>query len=269
LSGDKSEKVDLIIAEFLKDESGLEMKKNEVLELLLAARQRPLTLPEHRKLDQLRREIKADMAAAPNEAHPSVANLNEAARYLRAQGWKLGKSRIYKDHSAGKLAPGSDGRYLHAALDQYALANLTRSDGSPVTAGDNELARLQRESIEEELAHRKITRQRAELKFDRERGLLIPRDAFETEIAARAAVFRSDYENFCYMRAPEIIDTVAGDQARAPELITLMLAAGEIWFSRYAEEREIRLEPAASAPSASPDEDDIDPEDSEEEGENL
>ena len=188
--------------------------------------------------------------SSPGTAPASFPNLLEVSKYLTAQGWKLSKSTLYNHRTAGRIAPGQDGKFSREAVDQYALANLKRTDGAPSTPETTELDRLQRESIEEELAHRRINRRRAELKLQSEEQLLIPRDAIEKERAARAAVLRSDYDNFCYTQAPAIVDVVAGDQAKTPDLIAYLLSAGELWFARYAEDREIILDPPS--PSASP-----------------
>lgn len=92
-------------------------------------------------------------------------------------------------------------------------------------------------------------------------GRYVEKGLFERELARRAAVFRNDIENFCRSQVPGIINLVAGDAAKAPDLIDHMLAQAENWLGRYAEEKEFRLpapQPEEDADDAVDDDDDDD-----------
>ncbi len=115
-------------------------------------------------------------------------------RYLKASGWKIGKSKVYNDCGT-KLKPGEDGKFSLESVELYALKHLKRlvPDGATESVAD-ELERLHLERLRREVSLRK--RQEEKLRFDLERkkGRYLPRSEFETLLAARWVVLRAGFK---------------------------------------------------------------------------
>lgn len=183
-------------------------------------------------------------------------------KYLHDQGWKISERTAYNHRDRRLLLPRKDGKYYQTDLDRYAAGgNIQRLDGVR-NAGDPDNV-----SNEKQLAEtRKVIAQAEhwELKTKIAKGLFVPRDAFERELAQRAMIFKTDAEAFCRTQAAMIIGLVAGDKDKTPDLTEFMLGAVAGWLNRYSADREFTV------PVASPDEiivdvgDDIDPDDEDE-----
>ncbi len=171
-----------------------------------------------------------------------LANALAVANYLNLQGWRAGKSTVYKHLKEGKLRPHSDGSFLLSDVEKYAIAFLVRKNGS-VSA---KLDQLQKDRLD--AAKRKEIAQARhwEIKTNILEGEFVPKDFFERELAKRAAVFKSDLENFARSESAGIINLVAGDAGKGPDLIEYMLARIGRFLERYAEEKEFAV------PSQSP-----------------
>ncbi len=136
------------------------------------------------------------------------------------------------------------GAFRIADVEKYATIFLKRLDGVKADLTDA----IQQEKSRAEADKLKAQAEHWQIKTAVARGLYVEKDAFERELARRAAVFRSDIENFIRAQAVGIINLVAGDATKAPDLIEYMLAHAEDWLDRYAGEKEFTVPlPAATA----------------------
>lgn len=170
---------------------------------------------------------------------PTLKNIPAVVDHLTALGWKIKKSAAYKARKEGKIRQQPDGSYLVAAAERYAETFLRRIDGGP--SADNPAESLQQEKQAAETAKIKAQARHWEMKASILEGRYVLTGLFERELARRAAVFKNDLENFCRAQAAGIINMVAGDAAKTPDLIEYMLGQAENWLGRYAEEKEFRV----------------------------
>jgi len=167
----------------------------------------------------------------------TLPNVLAIVEYLSARGWKVKKSAVYQHHKDKKIMPQKDGAFRIADVEKYATAFLKRLDGVKTDLLDTiqkEKSRAEADKLTAQAKHWKI-------KTEILQGRYVEKDAFELELARRAAVFRSDIENFIRAQAMGIISLVGGDDTKAPDLIDFMLDQAEGWLDRYSGEKEFTV----------------------------
>jgi hypothetical protein len=197
--------------------------------------------------DTLSKELKEQTGGAAGEKDAekpapttqTLKNLLSVVRYLKEQGYKIGKSAVYKHQQEGKIRPNKDGVYALDETERYAATYLKKSDGT--TPASAELDKKQREKVDEETRKIKAQAEHWEIRTSILKGSFVPRELFEHELAARATIFRSDIENFIRGQAQAAINLVSGDQNKAPDLIDFMLGQLEVWLARYTEKEEFKV----------------------------
>lgn len=189
-----------------------------------------------------------------NTSIQTLANVLAVVDYLTRAGYKIKKSKAYKDQKEGLLRPEKDGTFAISTIDKYAvIAGLKRLDGK----GKDSLDKIQEEKAQVELEKAKEQRDFLRHKNKVASGLYVPREAFERELVKRFIVFKSDLNNFALSSAEIIIATVGGDPAKAPALIEYMQDAFADFLDRYAADREFKVpSPTAESILQDPDDDD-------------
>lgn len=172
-------------------------------------------------------------------------NALEVELYLLSQGWKIKKSSIYNHIKAHKLIPDAQGQFTRAAVDRYALTNLKKADGSTPQKQRTESDKIAEEAADARRRRELAQAAKLEHELDALKGKLVPRDMFEGELAARAAIFRSDLENFFRGQIPAMVNIVSGDPSKIPELNTFCMDALEEQLSRYLQKEEFKVDVAA------------------------
>jgi hypothetical protein len=179
------------------------------------------------------------------KTHQTFANVLAVFEYLKKAGWKIGKSLVYEHRKSGMLRPSKDGLFHLADVERYiAIAQLENIN--------NPTGKL--EKFAEEKARIELEREKEKLAYDKHknklaRGMFVPREAFEQELAKRAAVIKSDGENFFRGGAEKTIAMVGGDPSRAPALIEYQLDAFADWLNRYAGDKEFKVPASMAMPA--------------------
>lgn len=151
----------------------------------------------------------------------SFKNKKAAAKYLKDQGVRIGKSKLYKDAESGKLRVQPDGSVLLSDVDLYVKAYLTPKQ----RAGDNyDIEQLQKEKLE--LESEKLKEQIAKLAWDREKeaGRYLLRSDFEMELAARAAVLETSLRQMAQTKAYDWIAVCRGEHSKAADMAAMVTA---------------------------------------------
>ena len=181
--------------------------------------------------------------AAPAGSTEPLKSLHAVVKYLEGKGYKIKKSSVYNHQAAGKIRPNKEGLYPIAAVDKYAQVHLKLADGTP--SGGKLLDKAQKEKADAE-TREKIARARHwELRTGTLEGKFVPRDLFEKELAGRAAIFRTDLENFFRSQIPAIVNIVSGDPAKIPELMSFCIDALEQQLARYMQKEEFKVDTSA------------------------
>ncbi len=148
-------------------------------------------------------------------------SLLQVKDYLIEQGYKVSKSKIYRDAENGKIQAQTDGsgnKSVSAiAAWEYAEKHLEK-----VGANKGDLKNLQATKLLEAIKIQKIDRQRKTFDLEREQGKYIPRAEFESELAARAAVLESGFRHLFNVKAREWIAIVGGKPDRTADFLAAL-----------------------------------------------
>lgn len=198
------------------------------------------------QLAALRARIGGEEASAGTyPAARTFKNLNQAAAWLREQGWKISDSTIYNHHTRNLINPRADGLYHEADLLRYAQNTLKRKDG----AGSEKLEALQERKALAEIERAEVQAAKMRLQQEILEGKYITKEQHEREMAARARLLKADVLNFGRLYVEDLIHLVGGDPAQAPEALAIFERQAEQWLNRYAVQGEIRLGAGEGGPA--------------------
>jgi hypothetical protein len=127
----------------------------------------------------------------------------EALGWLRRQGYKCSRGKLYDDTAAGLLAVEPDGSIKIGELESYALRAGLKISGASVR---DELATAQAAKAKVELKILKQRAKRQRFDMDRLRGKYIRRDEWEQALAARASVLLHGLRHLAQSRAAELLE---------------------------------------------------------------
>ncbi len=170
------------------------------------------TLKEFAAAKQALEDYQARKNAVVNPDEQRFGNLLEALSYIRSEGWKCSKSKLYEDQ--GKIERQKDGNFLRRDIDKYAENFLKKIDASDGDTNDSQELQKWEIAIAEE-KHKKLQREN-----EVQSGLYLRKTDVEHMLAARAAFLKDNLgPTFIHSRASGLITLVKGDPDRAPEFI--------------------------------------------------
>ena len=160
------------------------------------------------------------MEPAESEEERIFKNRLEALEYLQRRGYKIGKSKLYKDVRNGLLKIQANGNVYKSDLDNYVKkAGLSQLD---LDQAAEETDELNKQKLQKEVEKLDWENKRRQFEYEKELGRYIPRSDFEAEMAARVAAHEARLRNMIRERAMEWIWTVNGDPQRAQDLMEQM-----------------------------------------------
>jgi hypothetical protein len=175
----------------------------------------------------------------------SLKNILAVVEYLKGlDRYKVSQAAVYRHRDHGKLRPQADGSFLVKDVDRYAATFLKRRDGSGGLRAAQTAPAISDERAAAEARKVSAQAEHWEIKTKILRGEYVERSAFESALARRAAIFKSDIENFIRASSAEMIKLVSGDDLKAPDLIEYCMEASERWLGRYSEDAQHELPPA-------------------------
>jgi hypothetical protein len=160
-----------------------------------------------------------------------------AHKWLLGHNYRVSQTKFYQDCRAGKVAVSEDGTYTQAAVEAYTKQAVITKRGESSAPVD--LVDAEHKKAKIKLA--KIQAARQQHKLNVERGLYVPREQHENDLAARIRALREGLLRFCRANVLEIIEIVGGDRDRAPDLLERFESMVDDLMSTYAQEGEIRL----------------------------
>lgn len=153
--------------------------------------------------------------------------VSEAVEYLRSQGYKIEKSKLYEDkHIIGFSTSNGSAVFKETALDKYAKKFLSLLSGSDVVSPEEKL------KWETKIAEQKFNDMAFEAKI--KGGAYVLKSEVEQMLAARAAFLKDNLgQGFIHSRAPKIAEILKGNPDNIPELIEFYLKHIEEVFDYY------------------------------------
>jgi hypothetical protein len=159
------------------------------------------------------------------------SSLHETCLYLNAEGYKVSKSKIYRDADEGKITREADGTVTAEAAREYAKTHLVRSDAVHTK---EELKNLQATKLKKAIRNQDIDYARKKFDLEKEQGKYIPRDDFNAEMAARAAVLDSGFRHLFNVKTREWIKLVEGNPDRQADLLAQLNQDLDEQLTKYA-----------------------------------
>jgi hypothetical protein len=176
----------------------------------------------------------------PAEPGPGYmfAHRKAVAEWLAAAGYKVKKSKVYKDAAEGILMIQPDGRITWEAVQRYVqhpksgiIGNLDHAQAGQ----DYNLKEIVRRKQEADARYKVAIAEKAEMDVAKERGALIPRDDVELELAGRGMVLEQGLKTMVRLRADDWVHLVGGDISRGHELRTAVTAEIDQLLTGYAD----------------------------------
>lgn len=144
-----------------------------------------------------------------------------ASKWMRENGYKIGKSKLYQDTASGLLKVEPDGTVTIESVRRYIdhpEAGIREHLDTVQAGADVEVREYHRRVAIAKAEKTELEAAKLRFEMDREQGKWIPRDDLEMEMAGRAAVFEHGFRNLVRIRLDDWIHLVGGNVARAGEL---------------------------------------------------
>jgi len=143
-------------------------------------------------------------------------NLLETVKYLKGQGYKIGKSKIYADRKNKQIRVQEDGSVLKRDADAY--SKTLQLLGDPLRG--LEADQKERSKLVNQRLSLKVTRERFEQ--DVLEGKYVLRADSELERANNASAIFTGISNGLLACARELIEAAGGDPARLTDFVAAM-----------------------------------------------
>lgn len=148
-------------------------------------------------------------------------NRLEALGRLQGVGFKIQKSKFYKDAKEGLLRIRSDGSIAESDLMNYAhLAGLQRPEQDGPDHGEVVQVQQEKQALEREELRLRIEQRKFALEKDQ--GRFILREDLDLELASRAGVFDSGLRTKIKTHARDLVYLVGGKPEKIPEFLQMM-----------------------------------------------
>lgn len=169
----------------------------------------------------------------PEQADATVfANRMEALAHLRRLGYKISKSKLYKDCKAGLVRLQSDGSVLEKDLRRYVrLVGLDKPADAAVSDAEKMATRKTAAEVE------KLLLQKEKLEFDLDvmRKKYMPRADHEMEMASHIAVLSASMDQLLSEVLSDAARVFGGDTAKLPDVLEAAKGKKVRMFNRLAE----------------------------------
>jgi len=155
-----------------------------------------------------------------------------ALLYLQKIGYKIQKSQIYRDVTAGRLRVRANGTVDRADVDLYARRFLAACRPGPGRKGTGRAVEESAEQARKDRAVadlREIQAAREARKFEIERAALMPVADHEKALDLRRRFFAGEVEDFIPRLAFAIIEACHGDKMKAPKVLDMLMAEARRW----------------------------------------
>jgi len=162
-------------------------------------------------------------------------NLLEAMKYLKGLGYKIGKSKIYKDAQDKQIRVQADGCVLKKDADAY--AKTLRLLGDPLKGLEASQVR------KAELENAKLEQQIANLKFELaiKEGAYVPRQEADMARCGVISIIKTNTLNLFQTMTGDWIALSEGNPARIPRVIDAMTGDFLDLLDRLAKVDEFQL----------------------------
>lgn len=232
-SGETIPRRKIVVSEITKKIKKVINKEEEIMQVAvaraLAAHQKNPTHESVRNLDAAKKALAEFNHKKHEQENPEEARIiiTDALLYLKEQGWKIEKSKLYEEKSIiGYKIINNNITFKKIDLDKYArkfLKPMSETDSSTIEDKLKWDARISEQKFKD-----------MELEAKIKEGLYILKSEVEQLLAARAAFLKDNLgQGFIHSRASKLIEIVEGNSDHTPELIDYWLKQIEEVFDYY------------------------------------
>lgn len=164
-------------------------------------------------------------------------NRNAVAQYLKEQGYKIGKTKLYEDAAKGMLRVQADGSILKSDVDLYIKAYL---QGKKI-GGDDDGDELARRKLEMEVKRLENQVREQNLEYEKSTGKLIERDQVELELASRAAIFSASFKALVNSSAADWVFLAGGQPEKIKDFRDAIHDAFDDMLNEYAQVKTFQV----------------------------
>ncbi len=164
----------------------------------------------------------------------SFKNLVEVLRYLQDQGYKIAKSKLYKDKTKGLLRIQDDKTFLASEVNLYAATLHKVLDEGKVAEDVSAKTRKEVEKLD-------IQIEQARFNLEKDKGKYIEKKKFDQELAARAAVLETGIKHMFQANVSEYAAIIGGDPLKANLLLDRMNLDYDSYINEYASTRKFQV----------------------------
>jgi hypothetical protein len=174
---------------------------------------------------------------SPTEKKYVFPSLMAARDFLESKGYKIPKSKIYRDKDTGKINLAEDGKSVTAiAAWEYAEEHLEKN-----SVNSTDLKDLQAKKVRNAIRNQDLEYEKKAFELEREQGKYVLRSDFERELAARAAVLDAGFRHLFNMRASEWIALVGGKPDKAADFLQSLNHGLDTQLNEYASTRTFQV----------------------------
>jgi hypothetical protein len=160
-----------------------------------------------RALRSIKKDLQDYLARENGAKEPELSFKTrlEALAWLQRQGYKIKKSKLYKDAQDGLLKLQADGSVLESDLKRYIRrVNLAQ----PAETPESDSASTLLERAKQEVIKYKHQNRLLELQLAEKQRKVVSREDFELEFAAKVSVLISGLRNMIFSMAGDWAETV-------------------------------------------------------------
>lgn len=185
--------------------------------------------------------------AGGGKAGENFSNIAAVVKYLEDAGWKISDKTLYRHINVErKLLRQEDGTFTRKAVDTYAATWLKQT--ATGKRKQDSIDQLQRQKLEQELENLKQRNEREKFNFEKDKGLHVPKEQMEIELATRAGVLLAGLKHWIQANTADWITLSGGDTRKVGELINKMTNDLDDHINRYAGSHEYEVVIEAADP---------------------
>jgi hypothetical protein len=167
-----------------------------------------------------------------------LKNTMAALRYLKEHGWKIQKSKLYKDRDRGLFAVNADKSIDEVEILAYAARWLEKIASCGPDDEDGELAKSK---LKGDISYNDLRQKKLQLEYDKERGKLISRAQYLVELVSKLSAARFVPLQVIRSKAPDLIVAVGGKLEKQEVFLKLYTEYIEAAFDELAKLPELKF----------------------------
>ena len=141
-----------------------------------------------------------------NISSPAFPSLLDACEHLKSAGYRVSKSKMYRDKDKGFIRVESDGSVLESEVRAYAAEHLPKLRADISDLNDIHAIKTAREVERLEKQNEKL-----QFELDRERGRYVPREELDLKMVGILTVLDVSFRQMADLIMPDLCHILGGN----------------------------------------------------------